>query len=98
VAVSVKVVRSGKEVVVAACDSELLDKTLTTGKTRFHIQPGFFGGKFLSVEEAISEVESGTSVNLVGKKIVQRAIEAGLVHPEAVVYISGVPHALIVKI
>ncbi len=96
--VSVKVVRSGKEVVVAACDSELLGKTLTTEKIRFHIHPGFFGGKFLSVEEAISEVASGTNVNLVGKRIVQRAIEAGLVHPEAVVHISGVPYALIVKI
>ncbi len=97
-AISVKVVRNGKEVVVAACDSELLGRTLTMGKTRFRIHPSFFGGKFLPVEEAISEVISGTSVNLVGERIVQKAIEAGLVHPEAVAHISGVPHALIVRI
>jgi len=50
------------------------------------------------LEEAIAEVCSGTSVNLVGERIVNQAIEAGIVHPEAVIYLSGVPHALIVKI
>ena len=98
VAVSVKVVRSGKEVMVAACDSELLGNTLTRGNTRFHVHPSFYGGRLVSVEEAISEAKSGTSVNLVGERIVDQAIEKGLVHPEAVIYLSGVPYALIVKI
>ena len=97
-AVSVRTVRSGKEVVVAACDSELLGKTVTRGNTRVHIHPSFYGGKLLSLEEAIAEVCSGTSVNLVGERIVNQAIEAGIVHPEAVIYLSGVPYALIVKI
>ncbi len=97
-AVFVKTVRSGKEILVAACDSELLGKTLTRGNTHFQIHPSFYGDRLLSVEEAISEVSSGTSVNLVGKRIVGQAISKGLVHPEGVIYISGIPHALIVKL
>ncbi|MFB0567142.1 MAG: DUF424 family protein [Candidatus Bathyarchaeia archaeon] len=36
-------------------------------------------------------------VNMVGKHIVDRAVQEGLVHPEAILEISGVPHAQIVK-
>jgi hypothetical protein len=35
---------------------------------------------------------------MIGTNIVQKAIEQGLVHPEAVLEICGVPHAQIVKI
>jgi len=34
---------------------------------------------------------------MVGKKIVEKAIEKGYVHPEAVIEIQGVPHAQIIK-
>jgi hypothetical protein len=34
---------------------------------------------------------------MVGQKIVEKAIEKGLIHPEAVLKISGIPHAQIIK-
>jgi hypothetical protein len=34
---------------------------------------------------------------MVGHRIVKKAVEKGLIHPEAVIKISGVPHAQIVK-
>jgi hypothetical protein len=37
-------------------------------------------------------------VNMIGKCIVDKAIQAGLVHPEAILKISGVPHAQLVKL
>jgi len=43
-------------------------------------------------------ITNSTIVNMVGKNIVQKAIEKGYVHPEAVLNIEGVPHAQIVKI
>jgi hypothetical protein len=36
-------------------------------------------------------------VNLVGANVVGKAVEMGLVHPQAVVTICGVQHAQIVK-
>jgi hypothetical protein len=43
-------------------------------------------------------MKESSVVNMIGANIVQKAIEKGLVHPEAVLNICGVPHAQIVKI
>jgi hypothetical protein len=51
----------------------------------------------MTVEEVIELMKESTIVNMVGHKVVKKAIEKGLVHPEAVLKISGVPHAQIVK-
>ena len=51
-----------------------------------------------TIEEAIELVKQSTIVNMVGKCVVRHAVKAGLVHPEAVLKIDGVPHAQIVKI
>ncbi|HIC99244.1 MAG TPA: DUF424 family protein, partial [Pyrodictiaceae archaeon] len=40
---------------------------------------------------------SATILNLVGENTVQAAIKAGLVHPQAVLRVAGVPHAQTVK-
>ena len=52
----------------------------------------------MSVEEAVSLMRQGTTVNMVGAIVVKKAIEEGLVHPRAVINISGVPHAMIVNV
>jgi hypothetical protein len=95
--ISVKVFRRGKEIVVAACDAELLD-SFVDDQHILRVNGGFYRGHMLSIEEAIEKVRLGTNVNLLGKRIISCAIKAGLIHPEAVTYISGIPHALIVKI
>jgi len=97
-AISVKITKQGKDVLVAACDAELLGKTLKFGKVDFPIRGEFYGGEILTAEEALIQIRGGTTVNLLGEKIVGHAIKAGLIHPEAVLYVSGVPHALIIKI
>jgi hypothetical protein len=43
-------------------------------------------------------IENSTIVNMIGKNVVQKAIEKGYVHPEAILNIEGIPHAQIVKI
>lgn len=93
-----KVVKQGKDVLVAACDAELLGKTLKFGRIDFPVRREFYGGQILTEEEALLQVRNGTTVNLLGEKIVGHALQAGLIHPEAVLYVSGIPHALIVRI
>jgi len=43
-------------------------------------------------------IEKSTIVNMIGENVVNKAIEKGYVHPEAVIRIEGIPHAQIVKI
>ncbi|MDH7595451.1 MAG: DUF424 domain-containing protein [Candidatus Bathyarchaeia archaeon] len=88
----------GKCVLLATCDAELLGKTLKEGKIVFHVHEKFYKGPRVTLEEALELIKQSTIVNMVGHKIVQKAIENGFVHPEAVLTIEGVPHAQIVKV
>ena len=90
--------KQGQSTVLAICDAELLGKTLNEGKIVFEVRKEFYKGTKTTVEEAISLIGQSTIVNMVGKCIVKKAVEKGLIHPEAVLKISGVPHAQIVKV
>lgn len=63
----------------------------------FEVSEDFYKGLKTSVEEAVNLIDESTVANLVGFNIVEKAIERGYVHPEAVIKICGVLHAQIVK-
>lgn len=83
---------------LAACDEGLLGEVLRDGKIVFKIGEEFYKGPKMPVNEAVELMRDSTIVNMVGPNIVKKAIEHGLVHPEAVLNICGIPHAQIIKI
>jgi hypothetical protein len=87
----------GQYVLLATCDAELLGKVLRDGKIVFEVREEFYKGPKITVEEVIELMKQSTIVNMVGHNVVKKAIEKGLVHPDAVLKISGVPHAQIVR-
>jgi len=87
----------GHYVLLATCDAELLGKILRDGKIVFEVREEFYKGMKMTVEEVIDLMKQSTIVNMVGHCVVEKAIEKGLIHPDAVLKISGVPHAQIVK-
>ncbi|MCW8802556.1 MAG: DUF424 family protein [Candidatus Bathyarchaeota archaeon] len=93
-----KLSKCGEHVLLAACDEELLGQVLKQGKIVFTIKEEFYKGPKIPLDDAVSLIEESTVVNLVGPNIVKKAIDKGLVHPEAVIEICGVPHAQIVKV
>ena len=93
----VKVQRLGSRVLLAVCDEDLLGKTLQDSNQLFEVKEDFYKGHRTSIEEALSLVEQSTIVNLIGCNTVEKAVEKGYVHPEAVIEICGVLHAQIVK-
>jgi hypothetical protein len=90
--------KCGEYVLLATCDAELLGTILRDGKLVFKVKEEFYKGPKMPVEDAVELMKESTVVNMVGPNIVKKAIEEGLVHPEAVLDICGVPHAQIVKI
>ena len=94
----VNVIKSQGQVLVAACDENLLGKTLVDGKIRFEVKNSFYKGNKMDIDRALELINNSTIANLIGQEIVEKAIEAGLVHPKAILKISGVPHAQIVKL
>ncbi len=87
------------EKILAVCDEELLDAKLIDSEIGivFHVNKRFYGGELVPVSYALMKAREATILNLVGEKIVEAAIREGLVHPEAVMRIAGVPHAQTVK-
>jgi len=96
--VYVNIKKIGRNVLLAACDVEIIGKTLRQGKIMFCVKEDFYKGAQVSIEEALCMIENCTIVNLVGKNIVKKAVEKGYVHPDAILHIEGVPHAQIVKL
>jgi hypothetical protein len=93
--VFVKTMRHGRDTLVAVCDAELLGKTLKGGRVPFKVNKGFYKGVPADVGEALEAMRRATICNLVGKRIVEAAIEHRMVNRTAVIYFGDVPHAQI---
>ena len=87
-----------KHTVLAICDIDLLDKTLCEGKITFKVKNEFYNGGKINLDEAINMIENATIINLVGKCCIEKAIQKGHIHPDAVITIQNVPHAQIMKL
>lgn len=85
-------------ILLAVCDADMMGRTLKKGDVRFHINEKFYKGSLVTIEEAVDLIEKSTIINMVGRKIVQETIARGLVHPDAILEIEGVPHTQIVKL
>lgn len=81
------------EILVAACDRELLGKTLSDGDIEFHVSREFYEDIISDEEMLKKHLEAATIANLVGHRAVRCGIDAGLVDEKNVLMIAGVPHA-----
>ena len=96
--VYIKTVRRGRDTLVAICDADILGKTLEGGKVPFTVSERFYKGTPCDLAEALEAMGKATIVNLVGKRIVEAAIECNLVKEAGVIYIGDIPHAQIVHL
>lgn len=91
--VYLKVYAREKGFIVAVCDKEILGKKYHEGKFILDVTPKFYGGNLVDITYALTEIRKATMANLVGTHIVKAAIEAKLIHPDAVHQVQSVPHA-----
>ena len=93
----VKVYRVQEEVLLAACDAELLGKTFREGELKLEVKERFYKGELVEEEKLGELLEEATIANLTGERCVSKAIELGYINPERVLRIQGVPHAQMAK-
>ena len=93
-----KIYKNREHVLVAACDKEVLGKTLKNGNTVVEISRAFYEGEYVSEEELQKALPNATTANIFGEKTIKCAIECGLIDPDSVILIDGVPHAQIFRI
>ena len=95
--ISIKIYKQGNEILVGACDEKLIGRKFTDGKFQINVAREFYDGERISIELLKNHLKNATIANLVGNETVECAINMGLVDPECVIKIKGIPHAQIVK-
>ncbi len=78
--------------IVAACDRELLNRTLTDGKIEFFVDERFYGINPATEEELINALKDAKNANLTGKRVVSVAIRCGVADEDSCLMIGDIPH------
>jgi uncharacterized protein len=95
---SVKRHISEGHILIAACDLELLGKTLEDRDLCLEVRDSFYGGEKVGPDILQSLLEMCTMANLVGKRAVAVATDLGIIDQDNVIIIKGVPHAQCLKV
>jgi hypothetical protein len=85
------------EVVLAACDPNLLGKKYEEGDLHIEIKKEFYLDKYVNENAFRNALKIATIINLVGENVVRIAISEGIVEKENVILIQGIPHAQAVR-
>jgi hypothetical protein len=95
--ISIKIYKRGNDLLIGACDENLLGKKFEDGKFQIEVSKDFYEGERISPLTLKKYLQDATIANLVGKKTIKCAIDIGLIDPNCVIKIKGVPHAQMVK-
>ena len=93
-----KIHKSGNDIVLAVCDSEILGKVFKGGKLKLEIKKSFYYEKKAKKSDLSEFFKKATIINLSGKKTIDFAINENLVDKNNTISINGVPHAQIIKL
>jgi len=94
----VKIHRRDDDILLAACDKEVLGNTLTDGEFHMNVDEEFYGNMLVEIEELSKLMAEATIANLTGNEVVEKAVELGFVDKGCVMEISGVKHAQTVNV
>jgi len=83
----------GNDLLVAACDMELLGSTLLEGDIQFVVSEDFYCSVKGDVNLLSEHLQQATIANLIGKRCVACGIQLGLINKENILNIADVPHA-----
>jgi len=84
-------------VMVNICDEELMGSKISEGKLELNITRDYFGQQMVEEETAAELLHSCAIANLVGERIVSKAVEMKLASNLSIRTISGVPFLMIFK-
>lgn len=85
------------EILLAACDDDILGKTFCEGELQLVVSQSFYGGEKITKENFILQIKKATIINLVGEVVIKIALDLGLIAREGIIEIDGIPHAQIAK-
>ena len=96
--IAMRIYKVRGEVLLAACDKDILGKKFVDGELQIEVKKDFYFGSFVTEKTFLNSMEIATIANLVGKKVVEIAIREGYIDKDSVIKIKDVPHAQMVLI
>lgn len=87
---------SGKEVLIAVCDCNLMGKRFDEGHLHVEVCADFFGDEKATAKDVEEALAKATIANLIGERSVGHAVRLGHVAMENVLMINGIPCAQMV--
>lgn len=91
--ICVKVHRQGSQVLVAACDEDIVGKTFRGNALKITVSASFYKGDCGDEDMLVNRLQMATIANLVGRKTMEIAVKHGFVDPANILQIGEVPHA-----
>jgi len=92
-----RIYKQGDEILISACDEKLIGRRFIEGKFQIDVSEKFYGGELVDKETLKRYLEDATIANLVGKETVDCAVKMGLINPDCILKVKGVPHAQMIK-
>ncbi len=96
--ITMKIQHIQGEILLAAADTDLVNRDLREGKLHLKVVPEFYGETSVSDETFLSSMGLCTIANLVGKHVVDLAIRNDFIDRDNLIYIDRVPHAQFARI
>jgi hypothetical protein len=95
--ISIRVYKHGDDLVIGACDEHLLGRKFRQGKFQIDVSKRFYDGERINQKTLEKFLADATIANLVGEETVKCAIKLGLINPECILRVKGVPHAQMIR-
>jgi len=95
--ISIKIYKQGNDLLIGACDEELIGKIFEDGKFQIDVNKNFYDGERINAKLLKKYLNEATIANLVGKETIKYAIDFGFIDEDSVIKIKGVPHAQMVR-
>ena len=93
-----KIISTHQGKILAACDKEIVSKTLKEGDLEIFINPEFYFEKECDEKDLENLMKDVIAMNFFGNNVVSFLINKGIVNKENVKTIEGIMHIQIYKI
>ena len=95
--ISIKIYKQGNDLLIGACDEKLIGKKFEEGKFHLDVSKNFYDGQRINTQTLKKYLRDATIANLVGDETIKCALELGIIDPECIIRIKGIPHAQMVR-
>jgi uncharacterized protein len=93
-----KLHQSGKELLLAACDSDLIGKTIILDNgAQVKLLKNFYLDKKVTEQELIQMAKNCTTANFFGQETINTLIKTKIINENSIMDLKGIPHSQLYK-